>query len=176
MVPNDVHIYVKEHPRQAIDNFDVAKIHFRDPAFYESISKLPNVSFLSTKVDSEDIIKNASLVATCCGSALWEALLKGIPTLAFGFCWHEKCASTLRYKNIEETSKDLLQLLSKSRDQVIRDLKDFIITNSNYFVTTTFGELMAKEMVLDNVKLSENFAFAILQMLDRYTKENGKRK
>ena len=52
-------------------------------------------------------------------------------------------------------------------------MRDFIINNSNYFVTTTFGEFIAKEMNLDNVKL--DFACAILQMLDRYTKENGKK-
>ena len=76
IVPDDVHIYVKEHPRQLRDHFDVAKINFRSLAWYKNLEILPNVSFLGSEMDSAEIIDGAKLVATCCGSALWEGLLK----------------------------------------------------------------------------------------------------
>ena len=45
---------------------------------------------------------------------MWEGLLKGIPTLAFGFVGtnHD---STLRYENVETTSEGLLKLFTKAR-------------------------------------------------------------
>jgi hypothetical protein len=165
-IPDNFHIYVKEHPRQIKDHFDIAKLNFRDKRFYEEICKISNVSFLETNLDSNELIQNASLVACCNGSALWEALLNDIPTVSFGFCWHEYCSSTVRFKNIIETSKDIKDLLGKTKNEVNQDVKDFIMHNKDCFVPTTFGSMMANEQDFDNNKLSENFALAIMEILD----------
>ena len=67
IVPDDVHIYVKEHPRQLRDHFDSWKINFRVLLGIKP-RNTPNVSFLGSEMDSAEIIDGAKLVATCCGS------------------------------------------------------------------------------------------------------------
>ena len=102
---------------------------------------------------------------------LWKCIVggvtKGIPTLAFGFCWHEPCDSTLRYENVETTSEGLLKLFSKSKSEVLADVERFIFDYSDCFVPTTFGDIFANEMEYENIKLSQNFAKALMQIVNR---------
>lgn len=77
-LPDDVAIYVKEHPAQGAIS--------RNPEEYYEIADIPRVSLCETGVSTFALIRNALAVATCTGTAGIEALFQGKPALFFGEC------------------------------------------------------------------------------------------
>jgi hypothetical protein len=75
-VPDDLFIYVKEHPKQTYVT--------RSKLYYEEIRRFRNVRLIDRRFDSFTLIKNSVAVATATGTAGWEALFKAKPVLMFG--------------------------------------------------------------------------------------------
>jgi hypothetical protein len=87
-------LYVREHP----STFMVGPKFYRGKWFYNGLKALPNVSLVSTSVNSNSILKNAKAVATVTGTVGIEAVAKGIPALLFGESPFVGCAGTYRIK------------------------------------------------------------------------------
>jgi hypothetical protein len=65
----------------------------RDTTFYDDLVRLPNVRLLP--IDGHDIfelIDQARAVATVTGKTSWEGVLRGKPSLVFGYAWYRDCA------------------------------------------------------------------------------------
>ena len=80
MLPDDVHIYVKENPKQTM--------YAREEHFYKRLSAIPNTTYVNYNVDTYDLIRNSLAVATVVGTAGWEALQMGKPVITFGYAWY----------------------------------------------------------------------------------------
>lgn len=82
-------IYVKEHRT----TFDPSlRGHFsRDAHYYNQLSSLPEVDIVSMEYSSFDLMDHAKAVATVTGTAGWEAVLRGIPSIVFGNAWYKSC-------------------------------------------------------------------------------------
>jgi len=83
-LPDNWKIFVKEHPKQ--------DLLYRGKEFYESLLSLENVELINRSVDSYNLISGSKAVATCTGTAGWEALFKNKPVLLFGrifYMYHE---------------------------------------------------------------------------------------
>ena len=74
-VPNNVYIFVKEHPAQL--SFGRSSIE------YLAFSNLKNVKIVDMNTDTFDLIDKSIAVATCTGTAGFEALFKRKPVLFF---------------------------------------------------------------------------------------------
>ena len=74
-VPNDVYIFVKEHPAQL--SFGRSSIE------YLAFSNSKNVKIVDMNTDTFDLIDKSIAVATCTGTAGFEALFKKKPVLFF---------------------------------------------------------------------------------------------
>lgn len=72
-------VYVKEHPRQMANP--------RDDAFVRRLRALPNVRLIPPDLDTYALLRACRCVASCVGTAGWEALLMGKPSIAFGAAW-----------------------------------------------------------------------------------------
>lgn len=68
------HVYVKEHPEM---------IGLRDSGFYDSISRVSNVSFVPVGVSQERLIDFCDASATWNSSVGIESVLKGTPVITF---------------------------------------------------------------------------------------------
>lgn len=125
ILPGEVTVYVKEHPRQLIS--DIRHKNFRNINFYEEIMKLDGVKLVKPEVDSAELIENSTLVATITGSPLIEALPKGIPAIAFGNSVVEGCNSLHKIISCTDSNKTAIKkLLSKSSTEVKADFLDFL--------------------------------------------------
>ena len=170
-LPEGYHLYVKDHPRQFRDLIDIAKLNFRNIKEYEAINALPNTTFLHPNVNSEDIIKNAKIVSSCTGSALWEALREGIPALSFGFTWHADCKSSPNFSSKENMLYEISNLLKKEKEEVLDDVYNFILDNKSCFIESHFGSIMANESDIDADISADNFSKAIDQIANQQSKQ-----
>lgn len=166
-LPKGYHLYVKDHPRQFRDLMDISKLRFRSIKEYEAINSIPNTTFLDPSVDSESIIKNAKIVSSCTGSALWEALREGIPTLSFGFTWHANCRSSPNFSSKQKMIYEINNLLIKEKEEVLDDVHNFILDNKSCFVESHFGSIMANESNIDAEISADNFSQAIDQIASK---------
>ena len=78
-LPTGWTIVLKENPIQTFQN--------RGEPFDQRLSELANVCFVHESYPSSTLIEHARLVATITGTASYEALLKGKPSLYFGDAW-----------------------------------------------------------------------------------------
>lgn len=78
-VPEGWLVYVKDHPRQLANP--------RDDGFLRRLRALPNVRLIAPGVDTYALLRSCRCVASCVGTAGWEALLMGKPAIAFGAAW-----------------------------------------------------------------------------------------
>lgn len=99
-------LYVKEHP----STFMFGPKLYRGKWFYNSLRSLPNVSFISTSVNSTVILKNSKAVATVTGTVGIEAVAKGIPALLFGESPFIGCPGTFRIKSQSELRSAIVSI------------------------------------------------------------------
>jgi len=91
IVPEEMPIYVKENPKQSG--------RLRGQAFFDRVSRIPNIRFLSTGHSSLGLSNKATAVATISGTAGWEALRMGKPTIAFGNAFWNHLPGAYRINN-----------------------------------------------------------------------------
>lgn len=111
-LPNDVVIYVKEHPANYMNKFD---IRYRSKAFYKSLCEISNTYLVDMNVDSFSIISNAIAIATITGVVGVQALIRGTSVLSFGnatylgapdcYCINDAIDVKNAYHSIIRTSK-----------------------------------------------------------------------
>lgn len=84
-VPNDVAIFVKEHPSQY--STKLKGYQGRSPLHYRAIAQLPNVKLVDLSVPSAKLVENSEFVACITGTAALEAALVGRRGVVFGSPW-----------------------------------------------------------------------------------------
>jgi len=89
IIPDDWHIYVKEHPAQ--DAFQ------RPNIFFERLDLIKNTELISPAVNTYDLLENAQLVSTITGTLGYEAITGGKPVVIFGHVWYKQCPGVFQY-------------------------------------------------------------------------------
>lgn len=96
-------IYIKEHPW--IFDYSKPKGIIRQKQFYEGLINLKNVKILDYKTDVSKLIDEMDLMITLTGTIGWEAFLRKIPVIYYGFPWYAGLPGTKKYSpdlNIEQ--------------------------------------------------------------------------
>ena len=126
-LPEGWQIYVKEHPRQfEISHLAIKQMHYRKLNDYEEINKLSNVNFINIEEKSDQIINDASLVATITGSVGWQALLAGKQCISFGVPWYASCNSCHIVKTLNDCSTAFGECVKSTLDDVKQDVLRFV--------------------------------------------------
>ncbi|GFM35153.1 hypothetical protein [Desulfovibrio subterraneus] len=84
--PAGWNVYYKEHP----SNFRKGDIEYaqRSVEYYERIRRVaPRVQFIASDCDPFELIDRSKCVAAATGSVVWEAALRGKPSLIWGDFW-----------------------------------------------------------------------------------------
>lgn len=125
-LPENWQIYVKEH---VIAQWGAgAKTQFARPiGYYQQMAELPNVKIVSPESSSYDLISSARAVATCTGTAGWEAVCRGIPALVFGYPWYMDCPGVYRVQDIDSCKENLSSII-KGRNYTQQEIIDFLYT------------------------------------------------
>jgi hypothetical protein len=85
-LPQDVEIYIKEHPRQR-EYFPYGTA--RPLTFYEDLLKVPRVRFLAPSANTFTLTRQCMAVATATGTPGFEAIFRGKPVLMFGHNYYQ---------------------------------------------------------------------------------------
>ncbi|MDC1425222.1 hypothetical protein N8135_03470 [Oceanospirillaceae bacterium] len=104
-------LYVKDHLSQFVSSKTRYGENFRSIAFYESIEKFSNVRLLPLETNTFDLIDNSKAVATVTGTSAWEAVVRGVPALVFGYCWFKHCNGVFyvySYNSVENAFQNIL--------------------------------------------------------------------
>lgn len=148
-LPDDYLIYVKEHPRQLGDSSpDLRRLHQDEVDLYIELLKLDNIRIIDININSEELIKNAKLIASITGSSVWEGITYKIPGITFGNTWHSEfiySPDVSQERNLKDIMIHLLNLspqdISLKKEEFIADLRTKLslgaafvgdATNDNY--------------------------------------------
>jgi hypothetical protein len=101
-LPEDVLIYVKEHPSQF--NPKMEGQTGRNASFYHKLKSIERVKLISTTFNSFELIDNSMVVATLTGTVGVEALIRGKCVAVFGTAWYESLAGVIKIKNVRDLS------------------------------------------------------------------------
>ena len=123
-LPKDMNVFVKEHPWQ-YETIGEDK-NERSIQFYKNIIKDKRVKLLSRSIPSEEIIRNAGVIISTCGTVSWEAILIGKPCIAFGWSWFTACKSCFVVDSIKKLKSAIKKCRFISSEQVFKDRDEFI--------------------------------------------------
>ena len=90
-LPDGWFIYFKEHPSIFSEISNGRPYLTRSKNYYDRLIKLNKVKFISTKVNSFELIENSKGVASCGGTASFEACVFNRPSISFCNTWYSKC-------------------------------------------------------------------------------------
>jgi len=105
---NRFKIYVKEHISQF--SITLKGEQGRALSFYESLATLDNIVFIDTDIDSFLLIDKAISLATLTGTAGLESIIRGKPSIIFGYPWYKECEGIFHVENLEKL-KDILDTI-----------------------------------------------------------------
>jgi hypothetical protein len=109
-VPEDVLIYVKEHPYQ-----DWGGVVGRETDDYRQMLALRNVRFVSKSFNTYRLIDNCIAVATATGTAGWEGLFRGKPLLMFGHHIYQYAPGVFAMHTVEDCIKAISAILAGAK-------------------------------------------------------------
>ena len=123
-VPPDVHIYVKENPKQ--------NSIMRPAEFYNEIQKFKNVKLISKTVNSFDLLKNSIAIATATGTVGWEAMFRDKPALIFGEAFYQNAPHVYKVSTVENCSVAISEIIKNpvehyEKEAFIASLNDKLI-------------------------------------------------
>ncbi len=94
-------IYYKEHP-YTFEYNSLSTLSKRSKLMYKKIAKYSNVKFILPSENSFQLISGAKAVASIGGTSVWEAAVRGIPSICFGSVWYRGCKSIFSIDTIND--------------------------------------------------------------------------
>ncbi|TGK10097.1 capsular biosynthesis protein [Leptospira fletcheri] len=117
-LPEGYYIYVKEHPNQ--------NMLYRSEDFYKTLSSLKSVKIVPRSYDTFKLIDNSFAVATCTGTAGWEAFLKAKSVFLFGYTFYQNAPNVFPVRSKEDFEKALRDILSYPRKEDWTSIRAFL--------------------------------------------------
>ncbi len=117
-VPAGVRLYVKEHPAQG----ETA----RSVEFYEALRSIPNVTLVARNTSTFALTDGAAALATCTGTAGFEALFRGKPVLMFGDRFQKHAPGVYRVHTLEECTQAMKEIFEEKHVPTHRDCRVFL--------------------------------------------------
>ncbi len=107
-LPCDFKLYVKEHTY----NYSSRPWNFR-----KEIKKFPNVRLISPHANSQEIIKNSSLVITITSTTGWEAIIYQKPVIVFGDIYYSLFEEVTRVHDLRDLREIIRTKIDSKVDQ-----------------------------------------------------------
>lgn len=130
-LPEDVCIYVKNHPEQ------LAPMRSRE--YYSDMHEIDKVKFIKMECSTYDLIKNAFAVASLTGTACWEAQFYSVPALLFGYSQKNLAPLSYCVRTLEECKKAVAEIGLSPRKDVRKELK--ILTKAMHNISFSVDEI-----------------------------------
>jgi len=124
-LPAGWRIFVKEH--RAVFDPQLRGDFCRARGFYERLAAIANVQLVPIEDASFEYIDNCRAVASVTGTAGWEALLRGKPSMVFGNAWYADCDGVFRCTS-EAACADALQKIDGGAKPDPARVRAFLVT------------------------------------------------
>ena len=111
-IPDDWIIYYKEYPATFYNSNIARGALRRDIHYYERLAKYSNVKMISENTNTFDLIDNAQVVSTVTGTVAWEAVVRGVPSMAFSKTWYSGCNSIFSIKTFKDAEEAITKIIN----------------------------------------------------------------
>ena len=163
-IPQNWEIYVREHPSQFISANARYGEKYRSVRFYQEIKKTPRTRIISLECDHFNLIDNAKASISITGTSGWESILRGVPSINFGYSWYRFCEGSFYVDN----SKSLLEVINTiSNGYSIDDrkVKAFVHTIQMNSYNTFLGNFLRNNESVSEQEIGKKHAEAIQSIL-----------
>jgi hypothetical protein len=119
-LPNNIKIYVKEHP----DTFNIGRDGWvigdnsRDSNFYTDLCKINNVRLISMEHNSLELLEKSIGVATINGAVGFEGAINRKPVALFGNSWLDTCPGIKVCNNLIDVHNFINACISKKKNNI----------------------------------------------------------
>ena len=157
--PNDVYIYVKEHPTQYMPHQLGQTSRIKE--FYLDLVKSPRVKLIPMEYNTYSLITGSIAVSTIVGTIGWEAIMHRKPVIMFGMFWYERMPGVLRVTDSQSATKiyDFITNYKYDEQKVLAYLMAFA---DNAFKCYQYDG-MKERMNLPENECVDNIVNAIIQ-------------
>jgi hypothetical protein len=162
-LPKGWKIYIKEHPRQFARSMIDANLA-RDIDFYKELIKDDRVKLINTEESAAKLSKNSQCVATVTGTAGWESISNGIPSIIFGYPWYYECPEIYKVGALNDLKKYLNKIDLKTvivNRKKVSSYASWIEASSGYVGSLSPANISALSKTENSYKISN----AILENL-----------
>ncbi|HJN09444.1 MAG TPA: hypothetical protein QF564_12185 [Pirellulaceae bacterium] len=167
-LPQDVRIFVKEHPMQFGASGSGAAI-FRTKHFYDELRNISGVCLIDIGQDSKELIGNAAFTATMMGSSGWEGLVAGKPSIVFAKAWYSACNSCFVVKSDHDARAAVESIADKTPEDVQLDVLKFLAFHRDAFVVGGVHDRMTESSSRSFDQLVEGAADALAMKIRSVT-------
>lgn len=159
-LPTGWRVYVREHPSQFAPSLFGEQ--GRSELYYADLLTIPGVDLVSLDMSPFTLIDHARAVATCTGTAGWEAVCRGVPVLAFGNAWYRGCHgvfSVRSSKDVEDAVGSIAAGFTVDELQVRAFIQAVVDTG----VEGDVNRSLAPNEALDVAENAHNLARALIR-------------
>lgn len=157
-LPDDVLIYVKEHHRQS----SWLKRTKRD---YEELIAMKKVRLIARDVDTFALRENCKAVATCTGTAGFEALFRGKPVMLFGSRFYQYVRGVFKIQTTQECTEAVQKIFTDGVTPSLVDARLLLKAMEESGVRALLHPLHVQISNLTEEEHRENNVRAILEEL-----------
>jgi len=142
-LPEGWSLLVKEHPSQwwIRDKTRYSNARFR--GYYERLARIPRVKLVPTFTNTFSLTRKSKAVVTVMGTAGWEALLRGVPVLIFGYPWYRDCGGVTSVSSVSECAAALeavrIGVLRPTEKDIFAFLKALDTVGIRAFIDSIIG-------------------------------------
>ncbi len=155
-LPPDVIIYIKEHPAQ--------QERCRNIEFYKDLLAVSRVRFVPRHFSSFKLIEFAKAVATCTGTAGFEALFREKPLFMFGHRFFQYAPGVFPIHSLDDCERAVHAVFSENAKPLLSDIRLFLKAYEEVSIHGYYAPTLAQ---FSNVTYEENIARASAALKSR---------
>ncbi len=164
-IPKDWLLFVKESPAQ----WSTPRAHLgRYEGYYKRITERKNVRIIPTEVSTYKLIEHAQAVASVTGTSCWEALLRGVPAIVFGYTWYMYCDGVSQVKNNQECKESIDQIKNGKKPDKQKVI-NFLSVIEKESIRAYANKRFRADLKFDDTENAKRIAKGILKELKSIT-------
>ncbi len=160
-IPNDVLIYVKEHPRQRKEG-----IAGRSLELYPELASMPNVRLMKHESNTFKLREDCCAVATGTGTAGLEALFREKPVLLFGHTFFQHAPGVFQIRTSTDCAKASKAIFEDGKKPKLPEVRRFLKAVEDTRMHASIAEWYLENMTKLSVEQSTQvFTDALVKRL-----------
>ena len=162
--PDDWKIYVREHPSQFISAHARYGERYRSVNYYNTIKNLPNIELVPLEYDNFKLIDNAKATISVTSTSGWESLVRGKPSINFGYSWYRFCKGNFYAKDYDSL-KEIIELIQRGYKVKQHNIESFVYTIQTNSIRTYSVNFLRGDDKISDKKIGLSHVEAINQIL-----------